>query len=85
MSKVFQGWTTMACHVYDPIYCKVMFIAIYDMKLEDTETQCIVWTKMNAIILKKGVANPNFKGMKQTMPKQIRMLFVLFMGLGILL
>jgi len=62
-----------------------MFIAIYDMKLEDTETQCIVWTKMNAIILKKGVANPNFKGMKQTMPKQIRMLSVLFMGLGILL
>ncbi len=29
--KHVQGWTTMACHVYDPIYCKVMSIAIYNM------------------------------------------------------
>ncbi len=41
-----------------------MFIIICDMKSKDTETQCIVWRKMNAIILKKGVANPDFKGMK---------------------
>jgi hypothetical protein len=29
--KRVQGWMTMACHVYDPIYCKVMFIDIFDM------------------------------------------------------
>jgi hypothetical protein len=29
--KHVQGWTAMACHVYDPIYCKVISIAICDM------------------------------------------------------
>jgi hypothetical protein len=29
--KRFQGWRTMACHVYDHVYCKVMSIAIDDM------------------------------------------------------
>jgi hypothetical protein len=52
----------MACHVYDPTYCKVMFIAIYDMQSKDIKAQCIFWRKLNAIVLKKGVANPNFKG-----------------------
>jgi hypothetical protein len=32
------------------------------MKLEETEAQCILWRKLNAIIMKKGVANPNVKG-----------------------
>jgi 6-phosphofructokinase len=50
--KRVQGWTTMAYHVYDPVYCKVMSIAICDMQLEDTEAQCIFWKKQNAIVLK---------------------------------
>jgi hypothetical protein len=29
--KRVQGWTTMAYHVYDLVYCKVMTIAIFDM------------------------------------------------------
>jgi hypothetical protein len=29
--KHVQGWMAMACHVYDPIYCKVISIAICDM------------------------------------------------------
>lgn len=29
--KHVQGWLTMACHVYDLVYYKVMFIAIYNM------------------------------------------------------
>jgi hypothetical protein len=29
--KCVQGWMTMACHVYDPIYYKIMFLAIYNM------------------------------------------------------
>jgi hypothetical protein len=60
--KCVQGQRTMACHVYDPVYCKVMFISICDMYIEDTETQCILWKKLNATIPKKGVTNPNFKG-----------------------
>ncbi len=60
--KRFQGWRTMACHVYDHVYCKVMSIAIDDMQIEDTEAQCILWRKLNATIPKKGETNPNFKG-----------------------
>jgi hypothetical protein len=26
-----QGWTTMAYHIYESVYYKVMMIAIYDM------------------------------------------------------
>jgi uncharacterized membrane protein len=29
--KCIASWTTMACHVYDLAYCKVMTIAIFDM------------------------------------------------------
>jgi hypothetical protein len=29
--KWVQEWTTMACHVYDAAYCKVMTIAVCDM------------------------------------------------------
>jgi hypothetical protein len=32
--KRVQEWTTMACHIYDATYCKVMTIAICDMQLE---------------------------------------------------
>jgi len=60
--KHVQGWTTTACHVYDPIYCKIMSIAIYNMQSKDIKAQCILWRKLNAIVLKKGVRNPNFKG-----------------------
>ncbi len=29
--KRVVGWTTMACHVYDPMFCKVSTIAVCDM------------------------------------------------------
>jgi hypothetical protein len=29
--KHVKKWTTMACHVYDSTYCRVMTIAICDM------------------------------------------------------
>jgi hypothetical protein len=40
--KRVQEWTTMACHVYDAAYCKVMTIAICDMQSKDTKVQCIM-------------------------------------------
>jgi hypothetical protein len=36
--KRVANWTTMACHVYDPIYYKVLTIVVCDMQYEDTET-----------------------------------------------
>jgi hypothetical protein len=29
--KHVKGWTTMANHIYNPIYCKVMTIMVCDM------------------------------------------------------
>jgi len=34
-----KEWSTMACHVYDSAYKKVMTIAMCDMQSEDTEIQ----------------------------------------------
>ena len=33
--KRVKHWTTMACHVYDSVYCRVMTIAVCDMQSED--------------------------------------------------
>jgi len=55
-------WTTMAHHVYDLAYCKVVIIANSDMQFEDTKVQQIMWTKLNETMLKHGFLKSNFKG-----------------------
>jgi hypothetical protein len=60
--KRVKEWTTMACHVYDAAYCKVMTIAVCDMQLEDTKVQCIMWRELNNLMAKNSVQNTNFKG-----------------------
>ncbi len=52
----------MACHVYNPVYYKVMMIVICDMQFEDMKSQCIMWMKLNAIVEKKGLGMLVFKG-----------------------
>jgi len=60
--KCVQGWITMAYHIYDAIYYKVMTITICDMQSKDTEAQCILWRKLNIVVEKKGLGVPIFKG-----------------------
>lgn len=60
--KRVKDWTSMACHVYDSTYCKVMTIAICDMQYEDIESQCFMWNALNRMMANHGVPNPNFKG-----------------------
>ena len=36
--KHVKDWTTMACHVYDSRYCKILTIACCDMQSEDGTT-----------------------------------------------
>ena len=60
--KRVKPWTTMACHVYDPIYCKVMTIAICDMQSEDTEAQMLLWHGLNGVVATNGFPKPKFKG-----------------------
>ena len=60
--KRVKEWTTMACHVYDTEYKKVMTIAMCDMQSEDTEVQVQFWQSLNAVMHRHGVRNLNFKG-----------------------
>jgi hypothetical protein len=60
--KHVEGWTTLACHVYDSFYHKVMTIAICDMQYEDLEVQWVMWWNLNKVMANNGVLNPNFKG-----------------------
>lgn len=41
--KQLKDWTTMACHVYDNKYCKVLTIACCDMQYEDGARQTLFW------------------------------------------
>ena len=60
--KRVKDWTTMACHVYDSHYKKVMTIAICNMQSEDTEVHVQFWRSLNVVMSRHGVENPNFKG-----------------------
>jgi hypothetical protein len=60
--KSVHEWTTMACHVYDLVYYKVFTIAICNMQCKSIEAQCVTWKKLNHVMLRSGLANPNFKG-----------------------
>jgi hypothetical protein len=82
--KHVQGWATMACHIYDLVYYKVMMIAVSDMQFEDMEVQCILWRKLNVVIERKRLGMPFSRGSWRMVHKQTRILFALFMGLEIL-
>ena len=60
--KRVKSWTTMACHVYDSTYCRVMTIAVCDMQSEDVAAQQVFWKNLNAVSSKHDITNPNFKG-----------------------
>ena len=60
--KRVRSWTTMACHVYDSTYCRVMTIAVCDMQSEDVAAQSVVWKNLNAVMAPPGVQSVNFKG-----------------------
>lgn len=59
--KRVDGQTTMASHVCNLAYCKMMTIAICDMQSKVTKAQHIVWTNLNETMLNK-FPTPNFKG-----------------------
>jgi hypothetical protein len=60
--KRVKYWTTMACHVYDSTYCRVMTIATCDMQSEDSQAQILFWQNLNLVMERNGVKAPNFKG-----------------------
>jgi hypothetical protein len=60
--KHTKHWTTMACHVYDSAYCRVMTIAVCDMQSKDAIAQSVLWRNLNDVMAKHGVHEPKFKG-----------------------
>ena len=60
--KRVRRWTTMACHVYDSSYCRVMTIACSDMQSEDCAAQILFWQNLNSVLARSGVPKTNFKG-----------------------
>ena len=60
--KRVKDWTTLGVHVYDPLYCRVMTIAVCDMQSEDADAQVIMWEALIRIMKKHGVPSPTFTG-----------------------
>lgn len=60
--KRVKDWTTMACHVYDSKYCKVLTIACCDMQYEDGVAHTLIWDSLNVVMTNNGVTSVNFKG-----------------------
>jgi hypothetical protein len=79
------GWTTMACHVYNHDYYKMMTIMIYDMQSKDIKVQQIMWTKLNETMLKNGFPKPKLKRFMANSAQTNWKLSKLFMVMGTLL
>jgi hypothetical protein len=60
--KCLSGWITMACHVYDPNYVRVVTIVVCDMQSKDVESQGFMWRALLKVMKAKGVQMPKFKG-----------------------
>ena len=60
--KRVVGWTSLGTHVYDPVFCKVMTIYVYDMMCEMADAQKQMWLSMIDLLNRHGVKNVNFKG-----------------------
>ena len=60
--KRFKSWTTMACHVYDSSYYRVMTITVCDMQSENAAAQMVFWKNINDVMTRHGVPSPKFKG-----------------------
>jgi len=60
--KRVTNWTTMACHVYDPNYERILTIACYDFQSEDREAQLVFWRNLNHVMARHGIPEPQFQG-----------------------
>jgi hypothetical protein len=59
--KRVKNWTTMACHVHDSAYCRVMTIAVCNMQSEDFAAQMVLWKNLNDVMARHADPEPKFK------------------------
>jgi hypothetical protein len=69
-----KNWTTMACHVYDSAYCRVMTIAVCDMQSEDALAQMVLWKNLNDVMGRHGVTERGSRDSWRIVLKQTGML-----------
>ncbi len=79
------SWVTMACHVYNLAYYKMMTIVIYNMQFKDIKVQQIMWKKLNEMMWKNRFPKPKFKGSMVDNAQANWKLSKLFMVMGTLL
>jgi hypothetical protein len=60
--KHVKHWSTMACHVYDSAYCRVMTIVVYNMQSNDATAHMVLWKNLNEVMARHGIPKPKFKG-----------------------
>ena len=60
--KRVAKWTTMACHVYDGTYQRIMTIACCEFQSEDKDAQVLFWHNLNQVMAWHGIPHPNFIG-----------------------
>lgn len=60
--KCLNDWTTLACHVYNNEYRKVLMIVCCDMQSEDGLTQTNFWENLNYVMVENEVPRVNLKG-----------------------
>jgi hypothetical protein len=60
--KRVKGWTTMAAHVYDGTYQRVMTISCCDFQSEDKDAQVLFWQNLNHVMARHGIPHPTFIG-----------------------
>jgi hypothetical protein len=48
----------MACHVYNPIYVRVMTIVVYGMQLKDIDCQILMWRALVKVMKAYGFDEP---------------------------
>jgi hypothetical protein len=59
--KRVKQWTTMAYHVYDSAYCRVMTIVVCNMQSEDVVAQMVLWKNFNDLMARHGIPEPKLK------------------------
>jgi hypothetical protein len=60
--KRVAKWTTMACHVYDGTYQRIMTIACCNFQSKDKDAQVLFWHNLNHVMARHGIPKPHFKG-----------------------
>jgi hypothetical protein len=72
--KRVKNWTTMAYHVYNSAYCRVMTIAVCDMQSEDAAAQMVLWKNLNDVMARHGFQSRSSRGSWRIVLKQTGML-----------